>query len=164
MSRQELHSILPHRSPILLVDSVTELQPGRCLSARRRISASEPWYQGPGAQAQEDDAYPEVLLIESWCQAAGVLVAHDTPNPDVLSGQVMLFGGMSGVEVLGAVHPGDVLDHEVVLVRTFSDMVIVSGSSRVGPRTVLRLERVVMAMRDASDLSPPAPPTVRSST
>ncbi|QTR04504.1 3-hydroxyacyl-ACP dehydratase, partial [Saccharothrix algeriensis] len=101
-----------------------------------------------------DPAYPKVLLVESWCQSAGVLVAWADPNPDVLSGQVMLFGSMADIEFLAPVLPGSVLEHRVRLVRALSDTVIFEGEALVDGETVLRVGRVVMAMRPAGELSP----------
>lgn len=149
LSAARIAEILPHRFPMLLVDRVTELEPGRGLTALKAVTVNEPWYR----ELPAGHGYPAVLLIESWCQAAGVLAAWDSPNPDVLSGQVMLFGSMSGIRFHGEVLPGDVVEHHVRLVRALSDTVIFEGESLVAGRRVLEAERVVMAMRPAEVLS-----------
>ncbi|HEY4022449.1 MAG TPA: 3-hydroxyacyl-ACP dehydratase [Pseudonocardiaceae bacterium] len=156
LNTEEIRSRLPHRYPMLLVDRVRELVPGSHLVAIKAVTANEPWYRdlpdaGPGA-APERYAYPSVLLVESWCQAAGVLAAWDTPNPDVLAGQVMLFGSMADISFHGVVMPGDVLEHHVRLVRALSDTIIFEGGCVVEGRTVLQIGRVVMAMRPATEL------------
>lgn len=149
----EIKELLPHRYPMLLVDRVTDLRPGEGLTAYKTVTANELWYQGLPEDA--DHAYPPVLLIESWCQSAGVLVAWDQPNPDVLTGQVMLFGGMAGVRFLAPVSPGDLLEHRVRLVRALSDTVIAEGEVVVGSEVVVEIGRVVMAMRPAGELNFP---------
>jgi 3-hydroxyacyl-[acyl-carrier-protein] dehydratase len=151
LSNSEIKNVLPHRYPMLLVDRVTELEPGVRLTAHKAVTCNEPWYQGLAEGG--DDGYPEVLLIESWCQAAGVLAVWDRPNPDVLSGQVMLFGSMSGIRFLAPVVPGDLLEHHVRLVRALSDTVIFEGETVVGSDPVMEIGRVVMAMRPASKLA-----------
>ncbi|WP_231591021.1 3-hydroxyacyl-ACP dehydratase FabZ family protein [Saccharothrix sp. ST-888] len=146
--------ILPHRYPMLLVDRVDELVPGERLTARKAVTANEPWYRELSAGAtDEQHAYPPVLLVESWCQAAGVLAAWDTPNPDVLAGQVMLFGSISEVVFHRPVLPGDVLEHRIRLVRALSDTVIFEGEALVDGEPVLEVGRVVMAMRPATELT-----------
>lgn len=140
--------ILPHRYPMLLVDRVTEIVPGERLTATKAVTVNEPWYARCGA----NHAYPPVLVIESWCQAAGVLAAWQNRQPDVLSGQVMLFGSIANISFHGRVLPGDVLEHKVRLVRSLSDAAIVEGESRVGDDTVLEVDRVVMALRPADVL------------
>ncbi|MFC0602039.1 3-hydroxyacyl-ACP dehydratase FabZ family protein [Streptomyces palmae] len=154
----EIKRILPHRFPMLLVDRVTEMVPGERLTALKAVTVNEPWYQELDDKAPEEAYhYPSVLLAESWCQSAGVLAAWENPNPDVLSGQVMLFGGVSDVEYLHPVRPGDVLEHRVTLSRSFGDTLIFEGESLVGEQVVLRVSRVTMAMRPASELTGGAP-------
>ena len=148
----DIKRLLPHRYPMLLVDRVTDLVPDVGLTAYKAVTVNEPWYR---ERAEDGDpAYPPVLLIESWCQAAGVLAACARPNPDVLRGQVMLFGGMSDVEFLAPVLPGTLLEHRVRLLRDLGDTVLFEGESLVGGEPVLRVGRVVMAMRPATELSP----------
>jgi 3-hydroxyacyl-[acyl-carrier-protein] dehydratase len=146
----EIKRILPHRYPMLLVDRVTEIVPGERLTALKAVTVNEPWYAG----GDGGDAYPSVLVIESWCQAAGVLASWETRQPDVLSGQVMLFGSMADIHLQGRVLPGDVLTHRVRLVRSLTDAAVVEGESLVGDRTVLHVGRVVMALRPASVVLP----------
>ncbi|MCX4693195.1 3-hydroxyacyl-ACP dehydratase FabZ family protein [Streptomyces sp. NPDC058646] len=151
--------VLPHRYPMLLVDRVTELVPEERLTALKAVTCNEPWYEGLSEEAgDEGHAYPQTLLVESWCQAAGVLAAWDQPNPDVLSGQVMLFGSISDVVLHRPVFPGDVLEHRVRLVRALSDTVIFEGESLVGGEVVMGVGRVVMAMRPAQELTAAAQP------
>ncbi|CAM5265594.1 hypothetical protein SCALM49S_01164 [Streptomyces californicus] len=52
MSISGIKQVLPHRYPMLLVDRVDELVPGERLTARKAVTANEPWYQdlgGPGS-------------------------------------------------------------------------------------------------------------------
>lgn len=158
MTASAIKATLPHRFPMLLVDRVGEVVPGERLTAFKAITCNEPWYQDVAEGSPEEAyAYPSVLLVESWCQAAGILAAWDTPNPDVLSGQVMLFGGISGVHFHDQVFPGDVLEHRVRLLRALSDTVIFEGETLVTGKTVVEIGRVVMAMRPASELSAGSP-------
>ncbi|MEU6479397.1 beta-hydroxyacyl-ACP dehydratase [Streptomyces sp. NPDC047017] len=150
--------VLPHRYPMLLVDRVDELVPGERLVAVKAVTVNEPWYQDLAAGADDEQhAYPSVLLVESWCQAAGVLAAWDQPNPDVLAGQVMLFGSIADVVFRRPVLPGDVLEHRVRLVRALSDTVIFEGEALVAGEPVLEVGRVVMALRPAGELTGAAP-------
>ncbi|MBX7553609.1 beta-hydroxyacyl-ACP dehydratase [Streptomyces sp. tea 10] len=155
IGQREIRARLPHRFPMLLVDRLTEVVPGERLVALKAVSCNEPWYekQGPDS-AEEDFAYPSSLLVESWCQAAGVLATWDEPNPDVLKGRVMLFGGMTGVEFHRPVLPGEVLTHRVRQSHLIDDNVLFEGESLSGDETVMTVERIVMAFRPASALRP----------
>ncbi|GGS36179.1 3-hydroxyacyl-ACP dehydratase FabZ family protein [Actinokineospora fastidiosa] len=151
----DIRRVLPHRYPMLLVDAVTELVPGERLTARKAVTANEPWYADlPDDLRAEQLAYPQVLLVESWCQAAGVLATWESPNPDVLTGTVMLFGGISGIEFHRPVMPGDVVEHHVEVFRALTDTVMFTGRSTVDGEAALTVSRIVMAFRPASVLLP----------
>jgi 3-hydroxyacyl-[acyl-carrier-protein] dehydratase len=143
-----IKDILPHRYPVLLVDRVTEVSPGRQLTAIKAVTVNEPYYQylPPGADDAAHD-YPMVLLIESWCQAAGLLAANVHPRD--LAGRVPLLGGITDVSFSGRVRPGDVVEHRVELVRDFGDSLILAGESTVAGQVVMGVRRASIAIRAA---------------
>jgi 3-hydroxyacyl-[acyl-carrier-protein] dehydratase len=145
---EEIARLIPHRAPMLLLDRVDALVPGTWLTASRTVRADEPWYGGmPGAHA-----YPAVLLVESWCQAAGVLAVSDAPDLSAESGLVMLLGGMQGAELAAPVLPGDRVEHRARLSRSAAHAAVLAGESCVDGRVVLRIRRIVVAMRPATEL------------
>ena len=161
-----IRELLPHRYPILLVDRVLELEPGESIVATKAVSMNEPWYARLGpAPAPADLAYPSMLLIESWAQAAGILAntlrRQDTEQPR--EADVMLFGSASGVTFGPPVMPGDVLRHRVRLARVMDDAVVVQGDSHVDGAPVLTVTQGVMAFRPAdrmpTQLGRSSPPT-----
>ncbi|MCX4807334.1 3-hydroxyacyl-ACP dehydratase FabZ family protein [Streptomyces sp. NPDC058682] len=155
IGQREIRARLPHRFPMLLVDRVVDVVPGDWLVALKAVTCNEPWYERLGPDSpQEDFAYPAALLVESWCQSAGLLATWDDPNPDVLDGQVMLFGGMTGVEFHRPVLPGEVLEHRVRLDRKVDDTLLFEGVSRSAGETVMTVDRIVMAFRPAAALRP----------
>lgn len=140
----EITRLIPHRPPMLLLDRVGALVPGERLTATRTIRGDEPWYAGvPAARA-----YPAVLLVESWCQAAGVLAAHDA---DPVPGRLLL-GSVLGAELGGAVFPGDQVEHRVRLASSTAGAAVLTGQSAVDGRVVLRVRRVAVALRPAAEL------------
>lgn len=154
MDASRIKRLLPHRYPMLLVDRVLELVPGESLVAIKAVTCNEPWYQAlDDAASVEQFGYPPTLLVESWGQAAGLLAVQPDADTEP-AGQVMLAGAMSGVEFLRPVHPGDVLEHRVRMVRALSDAVIFEGESLVGREVVMRLSHMVMAFRPGDRLRP----------
>ena len=151
---RDVAQILPHRWPMLLVDRVVAVGPVS-LVAEKAISVQD-WVYRDGATTR---AYPWALVVESWCQSAGVLAVWHRPNPDVLTGDVMLFGGIADIDLGEPAHAGDVLTHHVRLERDLGDVVMMSGWTTVGGRTVLTVGRITMAMRPAHVLRPAAPHT-----
>lgn len=155
---REFKQVLPHRYPMLLVDRITELVPGERARGLKAVTVNEPWYAHvPDDAAAEDYHYPWPVLVESWGHVAGPLVASDIPNPDVLTGQAMLLGGVADIEFHRPVVPGDVVEHRVTLSRVVGETYIFEGDSVVGDEVVMTVGRLVMAMRPASDLTGAAP-------
>jgi 3-hydroxyacyl-[acyl-carrier-protein] dehydratase len=149
----EIIRSLPHRFPMLLVDRVVEAVPGESLTALKAVTLNEPWYARLSPDATDRDTrYPESLLIESWGQAAGLLSLLS--GADGRDGAVMLFGSVTGVAFHRPVHPGDLLEHRIVLSRRVGDTVLFAGDSRIGGDVVFTVDRMVMAFRPAGDLAP----------
>jgi 3-hydroxyacyl-[acyl-carrier-protein] dehydratase len=63
--------VLPHRSPFLFVDRVTNLEPGKSIVAERTLRAAEPYFAGhfPGRPIM-----PGVLVAEALAQTSGLLI------------------------------------------------------------------------------------------
>ncbi|MEU1042663.1 hypothetical protein [Streptomyces sp. NPDC005907] len=153
-----LKQLIPHRFPALLVDRVLAVEPGRSVVTRKAVTCNEPWYRDlPDDTAESGYRYPAALLIESWCQSAALLAAWDR-SPEELAGQVALFGGMSGIEVLGEVLPGDVLRHEVRISRELAGTWIFEGATGTADgRPVLAVGSVMTALRPSAVLGAPVP-------
>jgi 3-hydroxyacyl-[acyl-carrier-protein] dehydratase len=148
---QRIKQLLPHRFPIALVDLIVEVQPGKSLVARKAVTASEPCYElVDDCEPASALAYPPMLMVESFCQAAGLLWAVDTP---VREDVVMLFGGMADIVFEGEVYPGEVMEHWVALDKIISDAAVFSGEIRVGSRRVATIGNVVVAVRSAESNS-----------
>jgi 3-hydroxyacyl-[acyl-carrier-protein] dehydratase len=148
----EIKRIIPHRFPVLLVDRVVFVEPGVSLVAHKAISGRESCYAGLADDA--DHSYPIGLLLESWAQCAVVLTRWEKPNPDVLADKVELITGIRDVSLLHPVHPGDVLEHHVSLVREVADAAILSGHTVADGRKVLEIGTFTMARREVSFLVP----------
>lgn len=151
----EIKRRIPHRYPVLQVDRVSEVDPGAGLVAHTAVTGRESCYGRLGDDAAaEHYAYPMSLLLESWAQAAVLLVCWNQPNPDVLTGKVELISGIRNVALLAPVYPGDVLEHRVEILRAVDDAAILSGSSLVDGRTVLEVGTLVLARRSVDVLRP----------
>ncbi|MGW7447641.1 hypothetical protein [Kitasatospora sp. NPDC054795] len=145
---RRIKATIPHRHPLLLVDRVVEVEPGRRLVARKAVTAAEPCYAGLGDDAPaERYAYPTGQLLESWAQAAVLLACWARPNPDVLTGKVALLAAAKECRVRAAVHPGQLVEHEVRVIRDLGDTVILGGSSTADGRPVLEVGQFTVALR-----------------
>lgn len=141
-----IEAILPHRHPMLLVDRITEVEPGQRLTAWKAVSGTEACYRGVRARSDDDAyGYPHVLMLESWCQAAAVLATWDDPSPDLTGDRLLVLGRVAGVTFKYPVLPGDVIEHRVRLVQADAKAAVVHGESLVGEEVVMSVGLVVLA-------------------
>jgi len=121
----EIMEILPHRYPMLLVDRVLELEPGKRIVCIKNVTANEQFFLGhfPGAPVM-----PGVLIVEAMAQCGAVLVLRDIP--DRLE-KLFLFGGVDKARFRRPVVPGDQLRMEVEIVQRRSSSVKIHGVATV---------------------------------
>jgi len=97
-----IESILPHRAPFLLLDEVTELEPGKRVVASRRVNEDDWWFPG---HFPERPVMPGVLIVEAMAQAGAVAVLIEEAN----RGKIAFFAGIDDCRFKRIVEPGDVL-------------------------------------------------------
>lgn len=100
--RDVIESILPHRDPFLLVDEVTELEPGRRVVARRAVTAEDWWFPG---HFPERAVMPGVLIVEAMAQTGAIAVLVEEEN----RGKIAFFAGIDDCRFKRIVEPGEVL-------------------------------------------------------
>lgn len=149
-----LRAILPQRHPILLLDRVTRLEPGRSVTAIKMISGCEPCYRDVSADAPpESYAFPVSLLVESFGQACAVLwrtglTALERDRPSVL-----MFAAARNCRFFESAFPGDVLRHEARLENVIGDNAFATGEIWVGPRLVASMGSLIAVSRPLRSLS-----------
>jgi 3-hydroxyacyl-[acyl-carrier-protein] dehydratase len=103
LGKREIEEIIPHRDPFLLIDEVTELEPGVRVVARKRVREDE-WYLAghfPGRPIM-----PGVLMVEAMAQTGAVAVLAEEAN----RGKLALFAGIKDVRFKRIVEPGEELE------------------------------------------------------
>jgi 3-hydroxyacyl-[acyl-carrier-protein] dehydratase len=104
----DIMRILPHRYPFLLVDRITELEPGKRAVGIKAVSANEPQFTG---HFPDRPIMPGVLMVEALAQTAGVAVL----TLDQYRGKLGLFAGIDDCRFRRLVQPGDTLRLEVTV-------------------------------------------------
>jgi 3-hydroxyacyl-[acyl-carrier-protein] dehydratase len=118
-------SVLPHRYPILLVDRVLEMEPGKRIVAIKNVTINEPVFLGhfPGRPVM-----PGVLLIEGMAQAGGLLLLHDIPDRQ---NKLLLFASIEEAKFRRPVVPGDQVRYEIEVLRLRSTYCKLAGKALV---------------------------------
>ena len=104
----EIQKILPHRYPFLLVDKITDCEPGQWAKGIKCVSANEMQFMGhfPGHPVM-----PGVLLIEALAQVGAVAILTE----EEYKGKLVFFGGIKNARFKQQVVPGDVVELECKL-------------------------------------------------
>jgi len=99
----EIMSILPHRYPFLLIDRITELDPGKSAKGLKNVTINEPFFTGhfPGHPIM-----PGVLIIEAMAQVGGVLAFKSAG----VANKAVYFMGIDNARFRKPVLPGDTIE------------------------------------------------------
>jgi beta-hydroxyacyl-ACP dehydratase FabZ len=141
---QEILKLLPHRYPMLLVDRILDIDPGKRIVGLKNVTANEQFFQGhfPGAPVM-----PGVLIVEAMAQCAAVLFLRDIPERDT---KLFLFGGVDKARFRRPVLPGDQLIMEITVLQKRASTVKVKGEAKVDGILVAEAELLsVMTERPA---------------
>ena len=110
---QRILEVLPHRYPILLVDRILELTPGKRVVGLKNVTINEPFFQGhfPGHPIM-----PGVLIIEAMAQVGGMLLMSYFEGQNV-EDKVVYFMSLDNVKFRRPVVPGDQIRFELEMVQ-----------------------------------------------
>ena len=131
---QRILEVLPHRYPILLVDRILELTPGKRVVGLKNVTINEPFFQGhfPGHPIM-----PGVLIVEAMAQAGGMLLMDELREPPP---KVVYFMALDHVKFRKPVVPGDQLRSEVEVIQLRGRNCRLKGTAYVDGQVVAEAE------------------------
>lgn len=107
----EIMARLPHRYPMLLIDRVLELDPGKSIVAVKNVSMNEPFFEG---HFPHHPVMPGVLIIEAMAQAAALFSFEGDCTVNAADRKIAYYlVGVDGARFRRPVVPGDQLRLEV---------------------------------------------------
>jgi UDP-N-acetylglucosamine acyltransferase len=148
-----IHSTLDrlcYRYPSLLVDAVTEHEPGRRLVAVKNVTVNEDFFQGhfPGTPVM-----PGVLMIETLTQVATLLLFSSGPGADSAGNVRAVLRGVENAKFRRQVVPGDRVRLEVSVGRRRGPIARATGIAYVGEHVVAEAELILGIRPDAAGAS-----------
>ena len=141
LTHEEVESVLPHRDPMLLIDTVQELVPGERVVASFYVDPEREIFRGhfPG-----DPVLPGVYSVECMAQAADVLLL----TMERYAGKTPLFLGIDQVRFERKILPGDTVEIRASLVTERKEKAIATCSAELYRRGELAATGMVtLAMR-----------------
>ncbi len=133
LTTKEIMDIIPHRQPMLLIDTIEELEPGVRAVGKKCVSYNEPYFAGhfPG-----EPVMPGVLIVEALAQTGAVAIL----SSEEFKGKTAYLGAVSNAKFKRKVLPGDVLTLETELIRRKGPIGIAKAVASVDGQTAVTAE------------------------
>jgi 3-hydroxyacyl-[acyl-carrier-protein] dehydratase len=130
---QAIRDILPHRYPMLLVDSILELEEERIVGIKN-VTVNEPFFVG---HFPDFPVMPGVLIVEAMAQVAGVLVLKSIPDR---KNKLVLLASINEAKFRRPVLPGDQLRIEMKVTKRKASIAKMHGQATVNGVVVAEAE------------------------
>jgi 3-hydroxyacyl-[acyl-carrier-protein] dehydratase len=125
-----IERILPHRYPFLLVDRITEFEVDKRIVGIKNVSLNE---RCLSHATNGSPVLPSTILTEAVAQVGAIMILAKPENRQ----RLIYFMGIERVRYRRPVHPGDVVEIEVTVLRLRSRMGLVKGIARVDGQVVV---------------------------
>ncbi len=135
MNVNEIKACIPHRSPFLWLDEVTEISEDRIV-ATTHLSPDLPVFQG---HYPDFPVFPGVLQCEACFQAGAVLISKQITLDDAM---VPVVTRQNNTQFRRLIRPGETIQLEVELTERLSNAFYLKGRVTVGGKVTARLEFV----------------------
>ena len=121
----QIMEILPHRQPMLLIDSVEEIEYGVRAVAKKCVSFNEPFFAG---HFPEEPVMPGVLIVEALAQTGAVAILGKDEN----RGKTAYFASINSTKFKRKVVPGDILTLETEIIKVKGPIGVGKATAKVG--------------------------------
>lgn len=134
MTFEEVTAHLKQRFPLLMVDRVLELEPGKQIRTVKNVTANEPHFLG---HFPDFSIMPGTSIIEAIGQSASILFSRTT-GKGMDPREYMVLAVVNDMKFLVPVLPGDAMTIEVNILKMTGEAALVEGIARVGDTVVAR--------------------------
>ena len=134
MTFEEVKQHLKQRFPLLMVDRVLELEPGKRIKTLKNVTGNEMQFLGHFADFA---IMPGTLIIEAIGQSASILFSRTTRkgmNPR----EFMALAAVNDMRFLVPVLPGDTMTIEITVLKMTEEAALAEGIARVEDAVVTR--------------------------
>ena len=137
LNSNEIQKIIPHRYPFLLVDRITDFEPGKWARGIKCVSANEMQFMGHFPQ---EHVMPGVLIVEALAQVGAVAILSLEEN----KGKIAYFGGINKCKFKGKIVPGNKVKLETKIIKAKGPMGIGEATASVDGKVVVSAELTFM--------------------
>lgn len=134
MTFEQVRSALKQRFPMLMVDTVLSLEPGKSIRAIKNVTGNELQFLG---HFPEHAVMPGTLIVEAIGQAASILFAQTT-GTGMQPGEFLVLGAINEMRFLLPVVPGNRLEIDVQVLKFMQGFALIEAVATVDGAVVAR--------------------------
>lgn len=124
LDTKAIREIIPHRYPFLLIDRITEIEPGVKATGFKNLTINEEFFQG---HFPEEPVMPGVLQVEALAQIGACAIL----SKEEFKGKTAYFAGINKIRFKRKVVPGDKLDLSIEIIKIKGSIGIGKGIASV---------------------------------
>jgi 3-hydroxyacyl-[acyl-carrier-protein] dehydratase len=134
MTFEEIKTYLRQRFPLIMVDRVLEVEPGKRIKALKNVTGNEIQFLG---HFPDYAIMPGTFIVEAIGQCASVLFSQTT-GTGVEKGEFLVLAAINDMRFLVPVHPGHTMILEVTISKMTAGAALVEGVVTVDGTVVTR--------------------------
>jgi 3-hydroxyacyl-[acyl-carrier-protein] dehydratase len=127
MKFEEVRAVLKQRFPMIMVDSVSWLEPGKSIHTAKNVTGNEIQFLG---HFPEHAVMPGTLIVEAIGQSASILFSKTT-GTGTRPGEFLMLGSINNMRFLAPVVPGDRMEIELRVLKFIEDLALVEAMATV---------------------------------
>ena len=134
MTFEEVRSALKQRFPMIMVDSVISLEPGKSIRTTKNVTGNEIQFLG---HFPEHAVMPGTLIVEAIGQSASILFSKTT-GTGTRPEEFLVLGSINEMRFLVPVVPGNRMEIDVKVLKFIEDFAVVEAVATVDGAAVAR--------------------------
>ncbi len=134
MTFEEVRAALKQRFPMLMVDIVISLEPGKSIRTTKNVTGSEIQFSG---HFPEHAVMPGTLIVEAMGQSACILFSK-TAGTGMQPGEFLVLASINEMRFLAPVVPGNRMEIDVQVLKFIGDFALVEAVAMVDSTAVAR--------------------------
>ncbi len=149
MTFEEVRSSLKQRFPMLMVDIVTALEPGKSIQTIKNVTGNELQFLG---HFPEHAVMPGTLIVEAIGQSASILFSKTT-GTGMEPGEFLVLGAINEMRFLVPVVPGNRLEMNIQVLKFIEGFALIEAVATVDG-TIVAKGKLGFAKRSLQATSP----------
>jgi 3-hydroxyacyl-[acyl-carrier-protein] dehydratase len=134
MTFEEVRTALKQRFPMLMVDTVITLEPGKSIRTIKNVTGNELQFLG---HFPEHAVMPGTLIVEAIGQSASILFAKTT-GTGTQAGEFLVLGSVDEMRFLAPVVPGESMEIDVRVLKFIEGFALVEATVTVNGTVVTK--------------------------